>query len=214
MERYCIPAIQDYYIVFANGTIALPVDADAKVNATTSLINANFINTDKVVEYISDLSTVWPILLASIGIAIVITLIYLLFVRFCAGVIAYSTILFTLAGLILLGYFFQTKIPEYQERKDEQGELAMKVFCGLFYSLGIIWFLMILFMCNRIRLAVALSEVTAEYLSEKCSVYLVPVFFTAFTLCYVCYWVVMCVFIYSTGKISKQSGSIIASVEW
>lgn len=134
--------------------------------------------------------------------------------RFCAGLIAYTTILIILAGLIGLGYLFQMKIPNYQKVKDDQGELAMKVFCGFFYSCAIIWFLMILFMCNRIRLAVALSEVTAEYLSQKCSVYIIPVFFTCVTVTYVAFWVAVSVFLYSTGKITNSNNALVASVEW
>lgn len=213
MERYCIPSLQKYYVILSNGTVEIPID-EKKSNQTTSLFNTNFVNTDKLVGYISDLSLVWPILLASIGIALVIVLFYLFFVRFCAGVIAYSTILLILGSLIGLGYLFQSKIEDYQKVNDEQYELAMKVLCGLFYSLAGIWFLMILFMCNRIRLAVALSEVTAEYLSQKCSVYLVPVFFVLITIIYVAFWVVLSVFLYSSGKITTSSNAIVASVEW
>lgn len=69
-------------------------------------------------------------------------------------------------------------------------------------------------MCNRIRLAVALSEVTAEYLSEKCSVYLIPIFFVLITIVYVTLWVAVSVFLYSTGEITTSNGSVIASVKW
>jgi choline transporter-like protein 2/4/5 len=212
LGRFCIPTFQTYYYVLpGNITLASPTNN----NQTSSFFNANFINTDKVMDYISDLSLVWPILLASIGIALVITLFYLFFVRFCAGVIAYTTILLILAALIGLGYLFQHKIPDYQQAGDERGELAMKIFCGFFYSLGIIWFLMILFMCNRIRLAVALSEVTAEYLSQKCSVYLIPFFFIIVSISYCCFWVAVSVFLYSSGKITTQNNNaFIASVEW
>jgi choline transporter-like protein 2/4/5 len=204
--------MQKYYIIGLNGTIQVPVD-EKKLNETTSLFSASFVNTDKLVSYISDFQIVWPILLASIGIAIGITLVYLVFVRYCAGVIAYTTILLILAALAGLGYLFHQKMEDYKKVNDEQYELAMKVLAGLFYSLAGIWLIMIIFMCNRIRLAIALSEVTATYLSQKCSVYLIPVFFISVSISYVAYWVVLSVYLYSSGTISNSNG-LIASVEW
>ncbi len=212
MERYCIPSLQKYYIILANGTVEAKVE-EKNLNQTTSLFNTNFVNTDKLVAYISDFSIVWPILLACIAIAIAITLIYLIFVRFCAGLIAYTTIFLILAALAGLGYLFQQKMEDYKKVNDEQYELAMKVLCGLFYSLAGIWLIMIIFMCNRIRLAIALSEVTATYLSQKCSVYLIPVFFILVSISYVAYWVVLSVFLYSSGTISNSSG-LVATVVW
>lgn len=172
-------------------------------------------NTDKLIYWMTDLQTCWQIILASLGWAFVIAFIYLLLVRFCAGVIAYTTIILVLCALAGLGYLFQSRIDYYQNLGDSQYELAMKVLCGLCYSLAGIWLIVILFMCNRIRLAIALTEVTAEYLGSVCSVYLVPVFFYLITIAFYAYWVALSVFLYSSGTISRPSGSsIIASITW
>jgi solute carrier family 44 (choline transporter-like protein), member 2/4/5 len=183
-------------------------------NQTESLFNANFINTDKLISWMTDLQTCWPILLASVGFAFVVAFIYLLFVRYCAGVIAYTTILLVLAALAGLGYLFQSRIEYYQSLNDTQYELAMKVLCGLCYSLAGIWLIIILFMCERIRLAIALSEVTAEYVGKVCSVYFVPILFYILTILFYAYWVALSVFIYSSGTITKANNSLVASVEW
>jgi hypothetical protein len=162
----------------------------------------------------TDLQTCWPILLASVGWAFIIAFVYLLLVRCCAGVLAYTTIFLVLCSLAGLGYLFQSRIEYYKDLNDTQYELAMKVLCGLFYSLAGIWLLIILFMCNRIRLAIALAQVTAEYVGNVCSVYFVPIFFYIITIAFYAYWVVLSIFIYSSGTISTNNSSLIASVEW
>lgn len=162
----------------------------------------------------TDLQTCWPILLASVGWAFVIAFVYLILVRWCAGVIAYTTIFLVLCALAGLGYLFQARIDYYKDLGDAQYELAMKVLCGLCYSLAGIWLIIILFMCNRIRLAIALTEVTAEYVGKVCSVYFVPIFFYIITILFYAYWVALSVFLYSSGNITKNNTSLIASVEW
>lgn len=212
MGRYCIPDGGKVY-KFINGT-ATPINNPSINNQTNSLINVNFLNTDKLISWISDLQLCWPILLASVGWAFVIAFVYLLLVRWCAGVIAYTTIFLVLGALAGLGYLFQARINYYADLGDSQYELAMKVLCGLCYSLAGIWLLIILFMCNRIRLAIALTQVTAEYVGSVCSVYLVPIFFYVVTVLFYAYWVVLSVFLYSSGTVTKSNNSLIASVEW
>jgi len=196
-----------------NGTASL-ISNPTINNQTNSLINANFINTDKLISWITDLQTCWPILLASTGWAFLIAFIYLLLVRCCASVIAYTTIFIVLCALSGLGYLFQARIDYYGNLGDTQYELAMKVLCGLCYSLAGIWLIIILFMCNKIRLAIALTEVTAEYVGSVCSIYLVPIFFYIVTILFYVYWVALSVYLYSCGTISKSNNSLIASVEW
>jgi choline transporter-like protein 2/4/5 len=143
-----------------------------------------------------------------------VAILYLLIVRCCAGVIAYITILLILAALAGLGYVFQVRSDYYKGIKDDKYELAMKVLCGLFYSLAGIWFLVVLFMCNRIRLAIALVEVTAKYLSSTCSVFFVPFIFYILSGLLYAYWVALSVYIYSTGTVKQSTGSFIPDIEW
>jgi solute carrier family 44 (choline transporter-like protein), member 2/4/5 len=173
----------------------------------------NVINTDKLISWMTDLITCWPIILASVGYCLVIAIIYMVLIRCCAGTIAYSTIILILAALAGLGYVFQQRMDYYKSIKDENYELTMKVLCGLFYSLAGLWLLMVLFMCNKIRLSIALVEVTAKYISQTWSVLFVPFIFYILSALYYAYWVALSVYLYSSGTVTS-SNSFIPSVTW
>ena len=161
----------------------------------------------------TDLITCWPIILASVGYSLVIAIVYMVLVRCCAGVIAYTSIILILGSLSGLGYVFQARMEYYQSISDDNYYLTMKVLCILFYVLAGIWLLIILFMCNRIRLSIALVEVTAKYLSSTWSVFFVPFIFYIISALYYAYWVALSIFLYSSGTVQK-SNSFIPNVTW
>jgi choline transporter-like protein 2/4/5 len=217
LERMCIPdpnykstdsTAEKVNITYANGTTKEVYIQDQASSAISISLN-----TDKLVAWMSDLVTTWPILLASIGIAIVVALIYLMLLRCCAGVIAYTTIFLILGALAGLGYVFQARIEYYQKLNDENYVLAMKVMSGLFYALAGLWLLIILFMCNRIRLSIALTKVTARYVGSNCSLFLIPPFFFLLSMTFYAYWVVLSIWLYSSGKITK-SANFYPEIEW
>ena len=70
------------------------------------------------------------------------------------------TILLVQAAFVILGWLFQRRIDYYENVvKDDTYKTAMLVLCIFFYALAAIWLLYILFMCNAIRLALALLKV-------------------------------------------------------
>jgi Plasma-membrane choline transporter len=172
------------------------------------------INTDKLISWISDLVTTWPIILASVGFSFVIIIIYMLLVRCFAELIAYLTIILILAALAGLGYVFQDRANYYKSVSDDTYELTMKVLCGLCYSLAGIWLLVVLFLCNRIRLAIALIKTVAEYLKDTCTVFIVPFIFYLVSGCFYAYWVALSIYLYSSGEVEKSDGSFLPDVKW
>ncbi len=200
-------------MVNANGTVTYNTSNINAQSSASSLINFNFINTDKLVSWMTDLNTTWPILLASIGFAFVIALFYLLFVWCCADVVVYITILLILAALSGLGYIFQQRSDYYKNLNDSTYQTTMLVLCGICYAFAGIWLLIILFMCNRIRLSIALARVTARYIGTTCSLFFLPIFFFILTGCFYAYWVALSIFLYSSGTVDPKS-SFIATINW
>lgn len=220
MQRFCVPdptytnsTSNSTKTVTINGTTYQEVSSSNQASAT-SLINLSVFNTDKLVSWMTDLITCWPIILASLGFSIVIAIIYMVLIRCCAGVIAYTTILLILGTLTGLGYLFQDRAYYYKNIQDTTYENTMWVLCCIFYSLAGIWLLIIVFMCNRIRLAIALVEVTAEYMSSTWSVYIIPFIFYILSGFFYAYWVSLSIYLYSSGTVSKSSSSFIPSVTW
>jgi len=220
LQRFCVPDpginYEPYDVndkVVVNGKTYVAVNPDNQA-AAESLISLKIINTDKLISWISDLATTWPIILASIGFSFIIIFIYMLFVRCCAEVIAYITIILILAALAGLGYVFQARAYYYNSINDDNYELTMKVLCGLCYSLAGIWLLVVLFLCNRIRLAIALIKTVAEYLQDTCTVFIVPFIFYVITGCFYAYWVALSIYLYSSGEVDTTDGTFLPNVIW
>ena len=178
MGRFCIPNTTLYSAIADNNCTNNP-NANRSANDPNSTNNANctnytlvnsqlnitsfftnqYVSTDKLFAWLGDLLTTKNILFASIGFAFVITIIYLCLIRLIGGVLVYLTILFVLVGFIALGYLFQMRINYYTAVQDAQYQQAMLGLSITFYCLAGIWLLYIMFMCNSIRLALALLNV-------------------------------------------------------
>ena len=94
---------------------------------------------------------------------------------------------------------------------DSTYETTMNVFFYVFVGLSCLWFIFILLMCNRIRLAIALIQVTSKYIIKNCCIIFIPFFFFFMLLIWIVYWVVMLVFLYSSGEFDKEGTKVIAS---
>ena len=69
-------------------------------------------------------------------------------------------------------------------------------------------------MCNRIRLAVALIQVTSKYLNSTCCIIFVPFLFFLIIIVWMVYWIILSIFIYATGEFDKEGSRVIASFKW
>ena len=219
MNRFCFPILiekkeeKEYQTMTdENGTEYIEKKALDDLEDSQKLINLSVINTDKLITWISDLYLTWPVILASLGWTLVLSLIYLFLTRFCSGFIIYSTIFLVLGCFIALGYFFFTKADYYDNVDDTVYHNTMLALAWVCWGVAIIWLLLILVMCNRIRLAANMMEVTSKYIHETCSILFVPFFFFIFTGAFYTYWVIISVYLYSTGEV--QDSKVFANVQW
>lgn len=219
IKRFCVPSnnkeqsIDESQIIYINGTAYAPFNNKTSDQSATSLINLNAIDTDKLIAWVSDLTLTWPIILSSLGWCFVITIIFMLLTRYCAGVITYIAILLILVALVGLGYLFQERKDYYKNLNDETYERTMLVLSIICYTLAGIWFLIVIFMCNRIRLAIAITKVTAQYMASTWSIFSVPIIFFVLSGLFYAYWVGLSVYLYSSGNIVKGS-TFLPNIEW
>ena len=183
-----------------------PKDASAK------LINVSFFS-QKFASWIADLNATKYSIAASLGWSFVICMLFVLFLRLCAGVIAFIIIVGVQLTFIGLAVFFKLTFDEKKAREDENYELTMKVLFYVCIALAAIWFIFIMIMCNRIRLAVSLTQVTCKYIMKNCCIIFVPILFFVLLIIWLAYWLVMLVFLYSSGDFDKEGSKIIASFQ-
>ena len=196
-----------------NGKSYIAIDAiDGKGDpqeASAQLINLSFLS-QKFASMISDLTVTKYAIAGSVVWSFILAMIFLLFLRLCAGVITFLFIFIVQAGLIALAVFFKYTLDN-AEQEDESYKTTMEVLFYVCTALAVIWFIFIMVMCNRIRLAVALVKVTSKYIHKNCCIVLAPFFFFLLIVVWIAYWLVMLVFLYSSGEFDKEKSKVIAS---
>ena len=179
--------------------------------ASAQLINLSFLS-QKFAGMISDLNVTKYAIAGSVVWSFILAMLFLLFLRLCAGVITFLFIFIVQAGLVVLAVFFKYTLDNAQQ-EEESYKTTMEVLFYVFAALAVIWFIFIIVMCNRIRLAVALVQVTSKYIHKNCCIVLAPFFFFLLIVIWIAYWLVMLVFLYSSGEFDKGKSKVIASFQ-
>ncbi len=177
--------------------------------ASAQLINLSFLS-QKFAGMISDLNVTKYAIAGSVVWSFILAMLFLLFLRLCAGVITFLFIFIVQAGLVVLAVFFKYTLDNAQQ-EEESYKTTMEVLFYVFAALAVIWFIFIIVMCNRIRLAVALVQVTSKYIHKNCCIVLAPFFFFLLIVVWIAYWLVMLVFLYTSGDFDKEKSKVIAS---
>ena len=140
----------------------------------------------------------WPLLLFSIPIAIILALIFMLFIRLCAGCFIYILIFMAIGALVGFGvYLIITPAnPVSGTAAGKVGSIIVAVVCFLFA------FLILLLLCcfrKRISLATSIVKVAANFVQSHCLVVLLPIFLFIVTLAFLVLWVLQALGFYSLG---------------
>ena len=177
--------------------------------SSARLINLSYF-TQLFTLWINDLYVTRWAILASVGWSFFLAMFYFVFLRCCAGFITFMIILLVQAGLIVLAVYFNI-LSKKEEEKEAESDTTDYAFFWVFTALAAIWFLFILIMCNRIRLAIAITEVTSKYINKTCCIVFVPFLFFIILVIWLAYWIVLLVYLYTAGEFDKSSIKIFAS---
>lgn len=149
------------------------------------------------------------------GITFVLAAIYFLLLRCCIGVIVWLSILLVFTALLVIGAFLHwSSETQFQEDNDEDTRKSLFVLAIVFYVLAGLFLIYILYMCNKIRLAIAIMKAGTLFIKDVWYSIFVPIGFFIVTVAIFCYWVVASVFIYATGDIDSDGNGGTAEVEW
>ena len=171
--------------------------------ASAKLINLSYF-TQLFTLWINDLYVTRYAIIGSIGWSFILAMLYFLFLRCCAGFITFLIILIVEAGLVVLAVYFKI-LSEKEEEKVAESDTTDYAFFWVFTALAAAWLLFILIMCNRIRLAVALTQVTSKYINRTWCIVFVPFLFFIILVIWLAYWIVMLVFLYASGEFESTS---------
>ena len=182
--------------------------------ASEKLINLSFFSKNRLINWISDIFVTKWVIFSSVIWSFIISMFFLLFLRCCAGLLVFLILVGIFVGLIIISIILRIKMNEYEEKEDDS---KAKLFCVLFWVcvvIAVIWLLFVLIMCNRIRLSIALIQISAKYINSNFSVLFIPFLFFILTIGWLVYWVVLTVYLYSSGDFDREHSKIFATFKW
>ena len=182
-------------------------------DSSARLINWSFFSVDRLSTWLSDLYVTRWAIAGSLAWSFVIAMIYLLLLRLCAGFLVFFVILLILVGLLILAAYFKVTANDHEEYEDSTYYNTYTALFWVFLVLAIIWLIFVIAMCNKIRLAVALIQVTAKYLNNVCCIVFVPFLFFIIVIIWIVYWISLSIFLYATGEFDEGS-KVIANFNW
>jgi hypothetical protein len=147
-------------------------------------------------------------------ISFVLALIYLILLRCCASVV----IFFTLVSIFILfggfGFWLYNERDRYPE--DTRYYNAMLYGAYTLWGLDALYVLILLCLCNRIRLGVAVIKATAQFIGNTPQVFIVPIVFFFLCMIWVAAWCFSFVYLFSMGTIEPRDDplSFLTAIKW
>ena len=140
----------------------------------------------------------YSLILISIPIAIVLALLFMLLIRFCAGFFIYVLIGLALFALIGFGVYLLVAPtnPVTGSNTGTAGSIVAAVICFIFAVL-----IIVLVCCfrKRISLATSIVKVAANFVSSNCGIIFLPVILFIITIAFLVLWVFQALGFYSLG---------------
>jgi hypothetical protein len=194
LKRFCIPQIADFS------------------SATQAIFNSEVLE-----QWVSDIRQTWPVILASMGLAFIIGVVYMIFLRYCSGVLTWTAIFCFIGGMAGLGYIFYKKSKDTEDDTASTGVQGSdtttnstinseKIIAYVCWAVAGLTFIAVLCLWNRIRLAIAILKSAAEYVKDTPTIFIVPVITILTLVCFFGYWGLTAVYLVSSGDASQIKG--------
>lgn len=154
--------------------------------------------TNEVQRYIADIKTAFPIIFASIGIAFVMSFLYIFLMRMCLSCLVWGTVAAILVGGTLTGIAFVQKAND-SELSDSDANLRKGIGYGAF-ALTAIFFLFIVFARKRIQIAIQVIKSAGRSMKDMPCMVIFPLGPMLVLVSFFIAWIFACIYIFSAGK--------------
>jgi len=140
-----------------------------------------------------------------------IGLIYMVLMKYCSGYLIWGAIILYFILLDVLGYvcYVEYKNTDSSEVLSEGGKdfgnkkqamLAGAIFC---WSISALTLLLVWCNFKRIKLAVSIIKVTADFIEHEYFLYFIPPVLIVITAGFYAFWIYAVIYLYSSGEVHK-----------
>ena len=194
--------------IAANGFSGVPYESSLYLDkyclpSSSSISISGFDDySNRFQRYMGDVETAIPIIGASIAIAFIISFLYIWLMKCCVGILVWGTIIIILIGGCLCGYVL---IDKSQDDNLSSSDSDFRKYAGYtFFILTGIFFLIILFSRNRIRIAIQVIKSAGRAIGDMPMMVFFP-FWPLFSIIgFFFAWMYGSIYIFSAGDMTTS----------
>ena len=188
-----------------------------------------------VERYIDDFPTGWKVVVVAGGVCpIVLSILFLFFLRYFTGLFAYTVlfsvnalaIVFTIYLFLKAGVIGSDEITAYVSKASssaasaitnyadpaEKGQDTLKIIAYVVLAFTVIFFLFSLMMLRRVRVAVGVIKVATSAIGKMPTITLFPIFPAVTMVLLFVYWLFTFVYLYASGEVKMQACTMDSSL--
>lgn len=146
-----------------------------------------------------DIMMCYPVLLASTGVALVFSYLFLFVMRCCGGVIVWFMIFLTIAALAGGGGFTWYIRGSKFTPEDDPTYKYLAIASYVLWGLAGLVFLFMICCCGAIKLGVAVMKASAKFVGENLRIMFLPLFSYIFITVWALLWFLGGLYLYTVG---------------
>jgi len=112
--------------------------------------------------------------------------------------IVYISIILIFVFLLLAGYLCYNQAQLMED--DEDNRKYVLYFSYFLFGVTFLYVILMLCLCSRIRLAIAIFQVTSDFMRDTPSIFFVPIFFLFVSIIFMFVWIVSAIYIFTVGE--------------
>jgi choline transporter-like protein 2/4/5 len=224
----CVPSLTNEQIDMIASSGDLLANTGIAPDELTEAVQAFDSGRDYLQEYMSDITKGWLIILVcGVICACGLSMVWMVFLRYMAGCMAWCTVLIVNLMFIAATLLCASKaglVGDDETSGLDEGDVETSTsnndssyFEAATYVLAVFTAVLLLFtliMIPRIRIAVACMKVASQAVGVMPSILLFPFATYAMLLALVAWWVIVTAFLYSTGDIEENTLGTGYTVSW
>ncbi len=169
------------------------------------------LNVDLFLEYLNDIWRAWAVMLIGLVFAFIACFLLIWIMEKVMWLFAWVTIFltfFVIMGISTWCWFYSNTLDEGNNNRT-----YMKVFAGIGWGIGVIFALLVCCFCKSFRIAIAILEAAADFVTDTLRVLVIPVSNFFAIIIWTGIWLVIAINNYAVGDISHSSTTF-KKVEW
>ena len=158
--------------------------------------------------YLVDIYDARWVILMSVGVSLVLGLVYVKFMDWCAFWLAWFSVAVIQLSFILLGFFtLHVRSTILADRDTSNDKYSKYLFWGtmLSWGLAVVWYILLACNFRSLKVSIAIIETAADWFADTKRIIFVPVAYFVFGLILLAAWIAGMICVSSIGTITVDS---------